>query len=393
MIELKKKKMRKRTYDDMIEAMKKDLHGYQQNIFDAKKILELYINILTHLQSSNKIHFHKNEKIINESNKLESVEQWMHEYLGNTEIYSNVVDSYEKEVFKPLNTLYIEFENILKTIDNVVEDANMRLDTAESCYSQYYNEYLEKCHAIEAEQDYHLVEKMKTECSELEKQCIDYTLVLAKSRRHYCFEIEVLFIDYERIVEKYYKTMQSLLVQLPVNNSIFTHHFQAIKLNEDMLQGSIVEHKINEQHKSLQKLQFESPSVELDYDIFNYIDPNTVYDTVLTVIVYEIKEKYQDEYKTFCLNPGDYATFISRKSKMITVEIVGSGFICDLPLEILQKSHYKRSIMVLKEDWEELGMKIPAGSPLCVCKEYDKCKICLTPSLTYLHIPDNRFVV
>ncbi|EAY13540.1 hypothetical protein TVAG_343690 [Trichomonas vaginalis G3] len=381
--------MSKKPYDDYCFAMIKDLKSKKELCESVAETLDILTQILMEFNGSRSLNGAIDSSDTHKSSEIQQVHDWIQVNIIQGTAFKLIVKEYETNAKVPLIKLQNDIGVVIDNAEEGIEQANLRLDLTESEYKNLYDEYIETCHMIENETDISKVEELKVKCSELEQRCIDFTLLLGKARRQYCFEIEALFEPYETILDQYSDVMQNLLDKLPIINKVFTDHFKSHPIKSDMLSQIFLSGPLpaTKCPSKLSRLQFITPAAEIEFNIFDYIQPNVVYDISLTQAVYELTENYHDPNQAWTVRKGDYVNCIDKKGNMYHVEHVGSGLRGQIPKNILVKSKYKRTIKKLNSNYEEKGVKYQAGFCMCICKENKDNYTCVTPSQTFVHIP------
>ncbi|EAY17739.1 hypothetical protein TVAG_170530 [Trichomonas vaginalis G3] len=387
--------MIKTPYDTIISNAIDHLNERNAILEQVKKVIVMFSYIVQLLKKSEDIEFHRESMPPQISQLLHPLQEWLRTYIAHGSCFHVAMDQVESILLKSLNEFQHKIFYMTTHIRAASGDSKARLEIVEKGYTELYQKYIDKCHEIEAEQDINVIDKLKSECLELEKKCYNSTTILGKSRRSYCFEIEVLLTNYETIIEKFQKVMQNSIDSIIKISQVIHLYFNSIKLNRETLQSCVDAQRRSSDElkprpvgKKLSKIPFISPIAEITFNIFNYIDPKYIYESALSAQVYEAKETYSaDEYNVFMINPGDYVTCIGKKGKNMIVEIVGSGLRGEVPSDKLVKTDFKRYLVKLIEFWEEKEVMYPVGFVLCVCKQTNESLICLTPSQVYVNIP------
>ena len=318
---------------------------------------------------------------------------WLSEYVATPSGLYKFIAKIKSNVVNPLHAFKSNLENQKEYYTQKVGRYNKELETAENEYNQIYTNYLNFCEQLEKEKDLSKIGEMKKRCSEMEQMCLSGCKTLSTKRRTYCLNIERFFVDSLQNEDSYYQLIDKVGQELTKTiNELSTFY------------GSLSEEGFNvlEQLKNIRDertvfastqrdphpVNLASNSIDLQFNIFDYIDYKYIFKNDLSAKTYICKEAFNDDISFgFKLKENEVIEVIEHFQTISTVESSETGIRGDVPNDLISELPFQRYICQLTKDYEIQNRKFCEGYYFCVINEKNDTVLCKTASKSLVVLP------
>ena len=364
----------------------RELSGLLDNFVSCFSEIISRINETTE-KTSNDINSKKSSNISLNTNA------WLSEYVSTpTGLYKFNL-KLKTKLINPLNSFRSNLEMQKGLFTQNINQYNKELDDAENEYKEIYSNYLNLCEKLEKENDFLKIDEMKKQYYELEEKCLSGCKILSTKRRNYCLNIERLFVENLQNENQYYKLIDKIGQELTIAfNDLSKFYGSLSQEGFNVLEQlkTIRDERIFDQSspKDSQLINLTSKLIDIQFNIFDYIDYKTIFEKDLSAKTYFCKESFNDDISFgFKLKKNEIIEVIQHSQKISTVESSETGIRGDIPNDLIGELPFKRYICQLQKDYEIQNRKFHKSHYFCVINEENDTVLCKTASKTYIVFP------
>lgn len=389
--------MDENPYKDMIDKV---IRAAERKMTDSEELLKMFTEF--HTSASNvfanlSLHKAEHENSRNHMNStlfFKDVIQYIGDVMLNIDGLEEFIASLASLIVKPLDTFHTKSAKKVEAIQKSFNQAQIALDISEGQYKKQYEEYAHACEILSEEHDPSKIECLRVEVQKAEKAAVHACKSLANVRKSYCFEIEKTFYMYEKYESKYYKLIDSIVLNLA---QILQKFSESYKIKTAQSADRINKIRNSNEDEMLTKNMRKTVShncdsglkhVELQFNIFNLLPYEIVYEKIMNAKVCCALESYENRNEIgLRVEQGELLEIKEKSKKTSTIEILSSGIVGKVDTKILGPCQFKRVICKLKQDVEFEGITYHAGFYLCIVADLGTKFRCKTPSGSMINIP------
>ena len=316
-----------------------------------------------------------------------STQAWLVEYVSTPSGFSKFIGRLKSNIVTPLVKYKTDVIAQQRFYKNKFELCEKELETEENHYSELYSDYTKLCETLDKETDLSKVDELKQKCVKMERECISFCKTLETKRRNYCLNVESIFVEYELNESRYYKMICQIATDLSTIINGLSSFYSNIAAEGIKVLQSLNAIKDSTERKSATINGGFTP-IDISFNIFDYIDYNTIFRDTLSAKTYIVKEPVNESFNFgFKLQKNEVVELIEKHSSISVVESSITGLRGDVPTELLIESPFQRYICQLQSNFEYQKRYFGAKNYFCVVFEEGDSVICKTSSKSFVTLP------